>query len=155
MEIVTSLSKFFQSLSIWMQIGWALSLFLFIGMSCLALISWSISNHERNESELTRIIYPELKSLRRFLSKKVETPGGNYFDPAAYRDYFETGNNLLEQAKLSNPALFKNLKRIPMPESSKTTDFDGRGYFTKGQFRHLIETVDRMLALIEESDKSS
>lgn len=147
--IVAILPKFFQSLPFWVQIGWILSFFLFVAMSCFAVASWSITHHKN--SELMQVILPELKSLRKFLSERVESGRGNYFDPAAYSSYFESGNRLLEQAKSQNKNLFENLLPVPVPEASKTTDFDGRGYYTKSQFTPLIENVDRMLALIEST----
>jgi hypothetical protein len=99
-------------------------------------------------SEIAQKHLPELDTLHRHLSGQVFGSGGRYFDPDSHRPFFERAIRTIARLKELDPHLFGDIENLEIPQSSGTTDFQGRGYFTLAQFRPLGNAIDRCLALI-------
>lgn len=88
----------------------------------------------------------KLAGLCKSLGTRLQNPRALYFDPPSVLEYFEAYKRASAILKEELPQLFGDLPNRPVPESSGTTDFDGRGYIE----RHLLEQAVRDINYILE-----
>lgn len=73
-----------------------------------------------------------------------------HFDPQKILEYFERFASLRSRLAILQPVLFNDLPIRELPEASKTTDNDGRGYITNPQLKLLLLDIDYCLQVLAE-----
>lgn len=97
----------------------------------------------------------ELRLKLKVLRQRVETlllSGGRNFDPGQTQQLFITFLDYQEKLKRLFPSLFAEQVYYPIPLPSQTTDFDGRGYFTREQLKSLLFEIFAYQTLLTEAD---
>ncbi|MGA3288133.1 MAG: nucleotide-binding protein [Bacteroidota bacterium] len=87
------------------------------------------------------IIFAKLAGLHKKI-KSVLSGGGFYFDPPFALELFGQYANLRDDLVSSLPELYSDLIIRPLPQSSGTTDFNGRGYIGHGEIIILLRDID-------------
>ena len=87
------------------------------------------------------IIFAKLAGLHKTV-KSLIIGGGRYFDPPFVLELFEQFGRLRDQLISSLPELYADLTVRPVPKSSGTTDFEGRGYIGVGEIVALLRDID-------------
>src|SRR5919206_134262 len=87
------------------------------------------------------VVFAKLAGLHKIVSARL-SGGGNYFDPPTVLEYFERYESSAAQLRALLPAYFSDLPKREMPEPSKTTDFDGRGYIKAGPLAALLRDLE-------------
>jgi len=100
------------------------------------------------DKEISKKHLPELETLQRQLTAQVFSSRARYFDPSAYKTFFDRAIRTVTRIKALDAHIFGDIEDIQIPQGSGTTDFEGRGYFTLSQFRPLENSIERCLALI-------
>lgn len=101
--------------------------------------------------ELKDVIYPELLSLKAILHRRVTSQTFSVFNPDSYQIYFEQFNVLCSRAKNLEPNLFHLIDHVQIPKPIESSDFQGRGYYRRGHFDRLIESIERMTQIISHN----
>ena len=91
-----------------------------------------------------------LKILRGF----IENPVARYFDPSIVLPYFESGRRYLEQVSRLRPELFDDLPLRPLPTTSGTSDFEGRGHVARSSLEELARDIDYVFEVRAASQAS-
>lgn len=86
-------------------------------------------------------IFAKLEGLYKIVSNRVEG-AGTYFDPPSVQEYFQQYAKLRDELKKLLPDLYSDLIVRDLPQSSGTTDFDGRGYIRIDNLYTLIRDID-------------
>lgn len=85
----------------------------------------------------------------RFLEEPLRSLKNRYFDPAAYMEYFERYGKVRSALKESYGKKFDDLVDRPPPQSSGTSDFEGRGYFKRAYLEQLFDDCRYAVDLLE------
>jgi len=88
------------------------------------------------------LAFAKLAAIRKLLGEWLEKPGARYFDPrvvAEYYDQYSRQTNLLRELL---PVMFGDIPVRPEPESSGTTDYEGRGYVGREYLEMLRRDID-------------
>lgn len=72
-----------------------------------------------------------------------------YFDPGHYLEYFKRFEAAVNELRALDSRFLAVPKR-PLPEPSKTTDFEGRGYLLRQHLDKLKEDIDLTLAIAKQ-----
>lgn len=94
----------------------------------------------------------KLKALRDSVSFCLYTYHNGvtqYFDPKTTEDLFLRYNSLSDVLKSKNPSYFEDLP-VRNFKSSGTTDYEGRGYFTRNSLEVLLMDIDYCLRILSE-----
>ena len=94
----------------------------------------------------------KLAGLYKTIDALLENPRALYFDPPAVLEYFDAYNRASAILKEELPQLFGDLPDRPVPESSGTTDFGGRGYIRRDQLGLVIRDIDYILEVRTHSE---
>ena len=94
----------------------------------------------------------KLAGLYKTVDTLLEDPRGLYFDPPAVLEYFDAYNRTSAILKEELPELFGDLPERPIPESSGTADFGGRGYIRRDQLGLIIRDIDYILEVRAHSE---
>ncbi len=87
----------------------------------------------------------KLAGLYKTVCSRLEDRRAHYFDPPTVLEYFDTYNQALTTLKAELPELFSDRPDRSVPESSGTTDFDGRGYIERHHLEQLTQDIDYIL----------
>src|SRR5215212_539677 len=90
----------------------------------------------------TSVLFAKLAGLYKTVSAKVSNLSSRYFDPGEVIEYFDTYRRLAAELRTALPDLFDDLPNRPIPESSGTTDFHGRGYIERDHLERLLRDLD-------------
>lgn len=93
----------------------------------------------------------KLKAIEMQLEKALEDSHRKYFDPPTVLHLFENYSKYIGQLKKMYPSLFNDLPEIKKPESSGTTDFEGRGYITLEKLESLLSQIKIDFVLMNEA----
>ena len=100
------------------------------------------------------VIFAKLAGLHKIVLTRLKG-GGQYFDPPTVLEYFEQYERLASQLRALLPAYFSDLPKRKMPEPSKTTDFEGRGYITVGPLAALLRDLEYIFEVHANSQLNS
>ena len=94
----------------------------------------------------------KLAGLYKIVCTRLENQWVHYFDPPTVLEYFEAYNHALTKLKEELPQLFGDRPDRPVPESSGTTDFDGRGYIERHHLEQVTQDIDYILKVGAHSE---
>lgn len=99
----------------------------------------------------TSVALAKLAGIRKLLGEWLADPRSRYFDPLVVIEYFEQFGRQTDHLRNSLPDLFGDLRVRPVPESSGTTDYDGRGYIPRSQLEVLRRDIDYIFEILANS----
>lgn len=102
--------------------------------------------------EPARAALSRARALSSTVSAILENPKRLYLDPAAVLSLFERWEGTAQAVRASFPALLGDLPSRGIPESSGTTDHDGRGYIERRHLALLLEDIEYTLACLSGWD---
>lgn len=105
-----------------------------------------------------REIELKLRALSWLMDQKLADPRSQYFDPLVVVDLFQRYERLRDALRETGVALFDDLPVRDRPESSGTTDHDGRGYILRHHLEVLREDIaysQMLLSGITDTDVPS
>lgn len=88
------------------------------------------------------VIFAKLAGFHKIVTGKLARKQSRYFDPAEVTEYFESYRRLAKELRAGLPALFDDLPDRPIPESSLTTDHEGRGYIERPHLEKLLRDLE-------------
>jgi hypothetical protein len=94
----------------------------------------------------------KLAGLHKIVRSRLDNPRARYFDPVEVREHFEDYNRALVTLKEELPQLFADVPDRPIPESSGTTDFDGRGYIQRHHLERIVRDIDYIFEVRSHSE---
>lgn len=94
----------------------------------------------------TKIDFAKLEALLKRMQPYLEGRG-KYFNPVIIHEHFDAFSNLRDRIMDSLPEVYSDFPIREKPESSNTTDFDGKGYVTRSQVETIIADIKQMLEL--------
>ena len=98
------------------------------------------------------IAMAKLAGLYKTIDTLLENPRAYYFDPSTVLEYFEVYNRVSAILKEELPQLYGDLPDRPVPESSGTTDFEGRGYIRRRELERIVADINYILELRAHSE---
>lgn len=87
------------------------------------------------------VIFAKLSGLNNTITNLMG-PRTLYFDPPTVLGYFEQYAKLRDELISILPELYSDLPVRPIPISSGTTDYDGRGYIERVSLATLVRDID-------------
>jgi hypothetical protein len=96
---------------------------------------------------LDRTLIAKLRGLLTNVSDILRNERSRYYDPDRVLDVFQRYEGVRDL--LREHDLFKELPVRPMPQSSGTTDFGGRGYIERGPLEDLRRDIEYCLGIDE------
>jgi predicted nucleotide-binding protein len=94
----------------------------------------------------------KLAGVHKAISTQLANPRALYFDPLSVLEYFEVYNRAAALLRVELPDLFSDLPDRPVPESSGSTDFDGRGTIRRRHLERIIADIDYILEVRAHSE---
>jgi hypothetical protein len=94
----------------------------------------------------------KLAALQKTVASWLERPTARYFDPAEVSEYFEAYGRHVAILKERLPDLYADVPERPFPTSSKTTDYEGRGYIERPHLERLVRDIDYMFEVRSNSE---
>lgn len=98
------------------------------------------------------IAMAKLAGLYKTIDTRLENRRALNFDPSTVLEYFEAYNRVSAILKEELPQLYGDLPDRPVPESSGTTDFEGRGYIRRRYLGRIIADIDYILEVRAHSE---
>ena len=98
------------------------------------------------------IAMAKLAGLYKTIDTLLENPRAYYFDPSTVLEYFEVYNRVSAILKEELPQLYGDLPDRPVPESSGTTDFEGRGHIRRRELERIVADINYILELRAHSE---
>ncbi|TGL86668.1 DNA-binding protein [Leptospira congkakensis] len=107
-------------------------------------------------NRLDEINLKKLKLLNSHIEDALKNPTSRYFDFGIYLKYFEEFEILRDYFKGNYSDLLLDLENKSKPESSKTTDFEGRGFLRRQVIIDLNKDIQKIISRSEffETDSS-
>jgi predicted nucleotide-binding protein len=99
-----------------------------------------------------RTAFAKLAGVRKIVGSRVENRRGQHFDPPTVKEYFEIYVRAAQVLRDELPEIFGDLLIRPVPESSGTTDFDGRGYVKRASLEELVRDIEYILEVRAHSE---
>jgi predicted nucleotide-binding protein len=93
----------------------------------------------------------KLAAIRKLLDEWLSDPLSRYFDPPIISEYYDQFSRQTEILRTASPELFGDLPARPAPQSSGTTDNDGRGYVTRSYLELLRRDIDYIFEVLANS----
>lgn len=93
-----------------------------------------------------------LAGLRKMIAARIENPAARYFDPDEVLNYFRSYQGILSILKAELTDLFGDLPDRPLPVSSSTSDYEGRGYIQREQLERLLRDIDYVFEVRSHSE---
>lgn len=93
-------------------------------------------------------ITSKLKALHNNVEKWLENLRSLYFDPQEVLDLFYRYSTLSGVLRSEYPNFFDDLPFRAVPTSSRTTDFDGRGYIKRSSLELLLKDLEYCLDIL-------
>ena len=90
----------------------------------------------------------KLKALHKAVSRDLEDSRDMYFDPPVVLEFFTRWIPIRDALRKNRPSLLGDLATRDMPSSSGTTDYDGRGYITRGPIQQLHSDMQYVLDVL-------
>jgi len=94
-------------------------------------------------------ILSKLIALRGNLAKFLQDPRGNHFDPKYVLDLFHRYVLIRDELSSSYSSSFSDLPKRETPKSSKTTDYDGRGYIERADIEILNSDIEYCIVILK------
>ena len=94
----------------------------------------------------------KLAGVHKAISTQLANLRARYFDPLAVLEYFEVYNRAAAVLRVELPDFFSDLPDRPVPESSGSTDFDGRGTIRRRHLERIIADIDYILEVRAHSE---
>ena len=94
----------------------------------------------------------KLAGLSKTVGARLVNPRAHYFDPPTVLEYFDAYNRTSAILKEELPQLFGDLPDRPIPESSGTTDFEGRGYIERHQLEQVVRDIEYIIEVRAHSE---
>ncbi|MBI2986480.1 MAG: hypothetical protein HYY45_06915 [Deltaproteobacteria bacterium] len=94
----------------------------------------------------------KLAGLYKILRSHLEDPRSRCFDPAVVLEHFEAYNRTAAILRTNLPDLFGDLSDRPVPQSSGTTDYDGRGYIGRQHLERVVRDIDYIFEVRSHSE---
>lgn len=91
----------------------------------------------------------KLAGLQKIVRTRLEA---QYFDPPTVLEYFEAYNRAATALREELPDLFADLPGREVPQSSGTTDFDGRGYIERHHLERVVRDIDYIFEVRSHSE---
>ena len=101
---------------------------------------------------MSNIAMAKLAGLYKTIDTRLENRRALNFDPSTVLEYFEAYNRVSAILKEELPQLYGDLPDRPVPESSGTTDFEGRGYIRRRYLGRIIADIDYILEVRAHSE---
>ena len=93
-------------------------------------------------------VMAKLTALHKAVTRELEDPLARYFDPPVALEFFTKWIPVRDALRKHRPSLLGDLAIRDMPSSSGTTDFDGRGYITRGFIEQLLADMQYVLDIL-------
>jgi hypothetical protein len=87
------------------------------------------------------VVFAKLAGLHKIIRESL-SGRGRYFDPPTVLEYFHQYSKLAAELRTQLPELYADLPERGIPEPSKTTDFEGRGYITTVPLGALLRDLE-------------
>lgn len=94
-----------------------------------------------------------IQSIMKFLESKLRSVKARYFDPLEVTEYFERFAKIRADLKEQFRDKFDDLRERDLPTSSKTSDYEGRGYIVRLPLEQLYEDCRFAIELLEVLDQ--
>jgi pyrimidine deaminase RibD-like protein len=91
------------------------------------------------------ILLAKLRALRTPVAHRLADPRAKYFDPEVVLESFAKYSALAAGIRECRRDLFGDLPERTAPQSSGTSDYDGRGYVERRHVQRLLEDLDYIL----------
>jgi hypothetical protein len=98
--------------------------------------------------KISAVRAPQLEAFVDKVRDRLSDPRSQYFDPAIYLEWFEEFRGVVRELKELEPDLFEPLQLRELPEASRTSDNEGRGYLTRPPFETLSNDIHLALKII-------
>lgn len=90
----------------------------------------------------------KLTALHKAVTKVLEDPRGRFFDPDFVLEFFSRWQPIRDALRKEYPILLNDLKVRDTPTSSKTSDFEGRGYIERKSIQHIFDDIQYVLDVL-------
>jgi len=84
----------------------------------------------------------KLAAILKVLRELIQNPRSSFFDPDVVLEYLEAANRHLNVLREVQPDLFADLPQRSIPRTSKTSDFEGRGYIERAPLQQLVRDIE-------------
>ena len=96
----------------------------------------------------------KLRSIMRSLEEPLRSAKARFFDPATCMEYFERFGTIRKKLKAEYGAEFSDLTDRELPQTSGTTDFEGRGYIKRSSLDQLFDDCRYAVEILESFEET-
>jgi predicted nucleotide-binding protein len=93
----------------------------------------------------------KLAAVRKLLGEWLADPRSRYFDPPIIAEYYHQVSRQTQNLRAALPEMFGDLPSRPYPQSSRTTDYEGRGYVERAYLEMLRRDIDYIFEVLANS----